>query len=144
MYHAGVDAGQLHRLGRRLIELSRAITAEASDPLLTPGEVAVLEDALKHPDSSLSEIQARTGFVQSHVSASVARLRARGSIETRPDPVDGRRIRVRVSEGARRAIITRSSRRIDDAIAHAVADPDQAQRVTALLDELARMLSRSP
>jgi DNA-binding MarR family transcriptional regulator len=135
-----VDGGQLHRLGRRLIELSRAVTAEASDPSLTPGETAVLEDVLRHSDSSVSEIQARTGFVQSHVSASVARLRQRGLLETMPDPTDRRRTRVRVSTRARRAIAARSSRSIDDAITHAVADPDQARRVTVLLDELAQLL----
>src|SRR5205807_233426 len=57
---ADVDGGQLHRLGRRLIELSRAVTTQGSDPALTPGELAVLEDVLRHPDSSVSEIQART------------------------------------------------------------------------------------
>ena len=100
----------------------------------------MLEDVLRHPDSSVSEIQARTGFVQSHVSASVARLRQRGLLETMPDPTDRRRTRVRVSTRARRAIAARSSRSIDDAVTHAVADPDQARRVTVLLDELAQLL----
>jgi DNA-binding MarR family transcriptional regulator len=135
-----VDGGQLHRLGRRLIELSRAVTAEASDPSLTPGETAVLEDVLRHSDSSVSEIQARTGFVQSHVSASVARLRQRGLVQTTPDPADGRRTRVRVARDARRAIMARAGRRVDQAIARAVDDPDQARRVTVLLEELARLL----
>lgn len=100
----------------------------------------MLEDVLRHSDSSVSEIQARTGFVQSHVSASVARLKRRGLVDTAPDPADGRRTRVRVSEDARRAITTRASRRIDHAITNAVGDPDQAQRVRILLDELAQLL----
>jgi DNA-binding MarR family transcriptional regulator len=135
-----VDGGQLHRLGKRLLALSRAVTTQAGDPSLTPGELAVLEDALIHPGSSVSQIQARTGFVQSHVSASVARLKQRGLVDTAPDPADGRRTRVRVSEGARRAIMTRASRRIDHAITNAVDDPDQAQRVRVLLEELAQLL----
>jgi len=135
-----VDGGQLHRLGKRLLELSRAVTTLAGDPSLTPGEVAVLEDALTRPGGSVSQIQARTGFVQSHVSVSVARLKQRGLVDTTSDPADGRRTRVRVSETARQAIMARASRRVDDAITHAVADPDQAQRVRVLLDELARLL----
>jgi DNA-binding MarR family transcriptional regulator len=135
-----VDGGQLHRLGKRLLELSRAVTTQAGDPTLTPGELAVLEDALTHPGSSVSQIQARIGFVQSHVSVSVARLRQRGLVDTTSDPDDGRRTRVRVSEAAKRAIMARASHRVDDAITHAVAHPDQAQRVTVLLDELARLL----
>lgn len=135
-----MDGGQLHRLGKRLLELSRAVTTQAGDPSLTPGELAVLEAALTHPGSALSQIQARTGFVQSHVSVSVARLKQRGLVETTPDPADGRRTRVRVSEDAKRAIMTRASRRIDQAITNAVGDPDQAQRVRVLLEELARLL----
>jgi DNA-binding MarR family transcriptional regulator len=135
-----VDGGQLHRLGKRLLELSRAVTTQAGDPSLTPGELAVLEDALAHPGSSVSEIQARTGFVQSHVSVSVARLKQRGLVQTAADPADGRRTRVRVSEAAKQAIISRASRRIDHAVSRAVGDPDQAQRVTVLLQELARLL----
>ncbi len=135
-----MDGGQLHRLGKRLLELSRAVTTQAGDPSLTPGELAVLEDALTHPGSSVSQIQARTGFVQSHVSVSVARLKQRGLVETTPDPADGRRTRVRVSEAAKQAIISRASRRIDHAISHAVGDPDQAQRVRVLLEELAQLL----
>jgi DNA-binding MarR family transcriptional regulator len=135
-----MDAGQLHRLGRRLIELSRAATAEARDPSLTAGELAVLEDAFKNPDSSVSEIHIRTGFVQSHVSVSVARLKQRGLIEAVADPADGRRTRVRVADDAIRAIVTRSNRRIDQALAQAVAEPGETERVTVLLDELARLL----
>jgi DNA-binding MarR family transcriptional regulator len=78
--------------------------------------------------------------VQSHVSASIARLKQRGLVQTTADPADGRRTRVRVSEDAKRTITTHASRRIDDAIAHPVDDADQAQRVTALLEELAQLL----
>jgi DNA-binding MarR family transcriptional regulator len=135
-----VDGGRLHRLGKRLIELSAAATGEAGDLVLTPGEAAVLEDVIKHPGCSVTEIHQRTGFAQSHVSASVARLKERGLVETAPDPLDGRRTRVRVAEDALAAITRRASRGIDDAVARAVPDPARAHRVTALLDELAGLL----
>lgn len=140
MYRDGVDGGQLHRLGRRLIELSRQVTGEPGDLTLTPGESAVLEDAVTHPESSVSEIARRTGFVQSHVSASVASLTSRGVLITGSDPTDGRRTRVRATDQTLKAISRRAARRIDDTLAGAVTDPVTTQRVTALLDELAQIL----
>ncbi|MEV7009545.1 MarR family transcriptional regulator [Streptosporangium sp. NPDC051022] len=134
------DSAPMHRLGKHLIELSAAATGEAGDLVLTPGETAVLEDAIKHPDGSVTDIQRRTGFAQSHVSASVSRLRERGLVETVADPGDGRRTRVRVTEHALRAITRRGGRRVDDVIDRAVADPSQARRVTVLLDEPAALL----
>jgi DNA-binding MarR family transcriptional regulator len=125
------------RLGKRLIELSRVATAQGGDPSLTPGEHAVLEDALTNAESSVSDISARTGFVQSHVSVSVAQLKQRGLVETRTDPADGRRTRVRVTGVAVRAVTARAGRDVNGAI---VADAEQARRVSALLDEVARLL----
>ncbi len=107
---------------------------------MTPGEHAVLEDALTNAESSVSDISARTGFVQSHVSVSVARLKQRGLVETRTDPADGRRTRVRVTGVTVRAVTARAGRDVNDAIGAVVADAEQARRVSALLDELARLL----
>lgn len=135
-----MDGGQLHRLGKRLIELSSQVTGEAGDLSLTPGESAVLEDVIKHPASSISEINQRTGFVQSHVSASVSRLKERGLVEAATDPSDGRRTRVRVAHGALRAITRRAARSIEDTIGRTIADPGQARQAIDLLEELAGIL----
>jgi DNA-binding MarR family transcriptional regulator len=135
-----VDGGRLHRLGKRLIDLSSQVTGESGDLQLTPGEAAVIEDVIKHPASSISEIQQRTGFVQGHVSKSVARLKARGLVETEPDPSDGRRTRVRIADAALQAIIRRAARRIDQVIGHTIDDPAQARRATELLEDLADLL----
>ncbi len=135
-----MEAGQLHRLGRRLIELSRTVTEQVDDPAMTAGELAVIEDVMLHADSSVSDVSARTGFVQSHVSVSVARLKQRGLVETFTDPADGRRTRVRVAGGAARAITARAGRDIHDTLAEVVADAEQARRVSVLLDELAELL----
>ncbi|MGH3380704.1 MAG: MarR family transcriptional regulator [Actinoallomurus sp.] len=133
-----MDGVRLHRLGKRLIDLSREVTTSAGDASLTPAEVAVIEDVLKHPESAVSEIKARTGFAQSHVSESVARLKERGLVETLADAADRRRTRVRLSRVARQAILVRAGRSADEVIAQEV--PDRAERVTALLDELAELL----
>jgi DNA-binding MarR family transcriptional regulator len=135
-----MDGGQLHRLGKRLIELSSQVTGEVGDLSLTPGEAAVIEDVIKHPASSISEINQRTGFAQSHVSASVSRLKARGLVEAATDPSDGRRTRVRIADGTLHAITRRATRSIDDTIGRTITEPDQARRATDLLEELAGLL----
>jgi len=135
-----VDAGELHRLGRRLLALSRAASGQAGDLALVPGQEAVLEDLLRHPDSTVSEIRDRTGFTQSHVSASVTRLRDRGLVVAAADPTDGRRTRLRATRATTHSIGKRAGRTIDDTIATAVAEPHLAHRALELLDELARTL----
>lgn len=135
-----MDGGGLHRLGRRLLELSAQVTGEPGDLRLTPGELAVLEDVTRHPASSVSETSQRTGFAQSHVSVSVARLKARGLAETETDPADGRRTRVRAADATVQAITRRAARSIEDTLSHALEDPGQARRAAELLDELAALL----
>ena len=135
-----MDGDQLHLLGKRLIEIARVATDRPGDPAMTPGETAVLEAAMLNPDSSIGELAALTRFAQSHVSTSVTRLRERGLLRTTADPADGRRSRVQVTESAARAIVDRAARTIDDAVAAVVADPAEARRAAALLEELARLL----
>lgn len=135
-----MNVARLRRLGRRLQELSKAEVGETEGSPLTPGEEAVFEDVMRHPGSSVGEIQARTGFVQSHVSASVARMRERGLLETGPDPADGRRVRVRVADVAMHALFRRATQPVDEAIRQAVPDPADAERAVALLKELETLL----
>ena len=135
-----MDGGQLHRLGKRLLELSRAVTTQPGDPELTPGELAVLEDVIRYPDSSIGDVQERSGFAQSHVSASVARLRDRELVETRTDATDRRRLRIRVSRRAARTITTRARRPVDSLLIEATGSPARARRAARLLDELAELL----
>jgi len=108
-----------------------------------PGRL-VLEDVITHPDSLISEIHQRTGFAQSHVSASVARLNERGLLVTAADRGDARPTRIRVGEDTLAAITRRAGRRVDDVSAQTVGDPTQASRVLAVLDELAELLLASP
>ena len=140
MYSAGMDGVRLHRLGKLLIDLSREVTTRVDDTALSAAEIAVLEDVLKHPDSPVRDITARTGFAQSHVSASVLRLTDRDLLTAAPDPADRRRTLVRLAGRARRAILARAARPADDTIARAVPDPERARRVVLLLDELADLL----
>jgi DNA-binding MarR family transcriptional regulator len=133
-----MNGGRLHRLGRRLIELSAAAAGEPGDLALAPGELTVLEDVIRHPASSIGEIHERTGYAQSRVSVMVSRLREHQVVETTADPEDGRRTRVEVTRDALEAITRRAARGIDETIERAA--PGQADRVTALLEELAGLL----
>ncbi|AEW98791.1 MarR family transcriptional regulator [Streptantibioticus cattleyicolor] len=135
-----MDGVRLLGLGKRLTELGREVMDGAGPVTLTPGEIAVVADVLRHPGSSVREIGARTGFAQSHVSNSVARLRERGLLETARDSADGRRTLVRPTARARRAVRARADRPADEVIAAAVPDAATARRVTALLDELSGLL----
>ncbi|TMR11818.1 MarR family transcriptional regulator [Nonomuraea turkmeniaca] len=134
-----MNIARLRRLGRRLAELARASDGE-DQPMPTPGEEAVFEDVLRHPGSSVGEIQSRTGFAQSHVSASVARMRERGILETGPDPADGRRTQVRVADVTMHRLFRRATTPVEEVVREAVPDPADADRAVALLKELESLL----
>ncbi|MBO0823661.1 MAG: MarR family transcriptional regulator, partial [Actinobacteria bacterium] len=100
-------------------------------------------DAIEHPDSSISLIRERTGFTRTHVSASVARLKERGLLATAPGsphagPASAWRSGTRVRPTA--TALTTISRRADEVVARAVADPSQADRAITLIEELAAIL----
>jgi len=82
-----VNATDLFLLGRTLMGLAeRALPRGVNTSVRL-----VLIDAAYHPGSSISQITERTGFPQSHVSQSVAKLREFGVLETTVDPADRRR-----------------------------------------------------
>lgn len=133
----------MHRLGRRLVELSVEATGGSGDITLTVGETAVLEDAVEHPGSSVSKIHERTGFAQSHVSESVVRLKKRGLLATAGDSPYAALAsawrsgtRVQPTDEALKTI----TRRVDEAVVGAIADPSKAGRAIDLMDELAAIL----
>ncbi|MEV4560349.1 helix-turn-helix domain-containing protein [Kitasatospora sp. NPDC049285] len=135
-----MDGVRLLRLGKRLTDLGKELVTDPAAATLTPGEIAVVADVYRHPGTSVQDIRARTGFAQSHVSTSVARLRERGLLDAAPDPSDGRRTLLSTSELARTHIRTRAAGPAEPVIARAVPDPAQARRVTELLEELAALL----
>ncbi|MCX4096741.1 MarR family winged helix-turn-helix transcriptional regulator [Nocardia sp. alder85J] len=136
-----MDAQRLHRLGKRLIELSRQhVKLDADERAIGAStEGLLLEDVLLHPDSTISNIVERTGFSQGHVSARVARLADQGLLSTLPDAADRRRTLVRATPTLQRAI-DRRHRVPREVFTETLADPGTADRVLALLDELADLL----
>ncbi|HMK97405.1 MAG TPA: helix-turn-helix domain-containing protein [Acidimicrobiales bacterium] len=89
-----MNAVDLYILGRKLMQLAEG--ALPGDSWATSSRLLVA-DVAQHPDSSISEITARTGSPQSYVSTAVAKLRDLGVMETRVDPADHRRTLVRVT-----------------------------------------------
>ena len=131
-------------LGRKLMKLSEQALPKGE---LNPAVRSVLIDVAGHPASSISEITARTGFPQSHVSASVARLRDLGAVATAPDPADGRRTLVTVRPRILGRVARRKSAQVDGIIADAMgagdglAKPSDVAEVLAALELLSRRLT---
>lgn len=133
-----MDAFELFLVGRRLMKIAQdAMPAVGADEL--PASVrSVMVDVFAHPDSSVGEIAARTGFPQSHVSASIARLREAGVLVTAVDLADRRRLLIRRSPDTR----PDHPAPVDDAVAEALGTDEHLQPVLAALETLARHLNR--
>jgi DNA-binding MarR family transcriptional regulator len=137
-----MNASDLYLLGRQLMKIGEDAMRGASASSLQTGARLIVLDAVAHPDSSISEITTRTGLPQSYVSESVARLRERGAIETRPDPSDGRRTLVRVREEIYQNAARVGAVSVDDALTDALglSDPDEIAATLATLESLAKQL----
>ena len=88
-------------LGQRLAEAGRADIRQLA-PGVPTAELIVMYDLLDHGPSTITELAARTGYVQSRVSSAVAGLCQRHWTETSSDPVDGRRTIVNVPDDVQR------------------------------------------
>jgi DNA-binding MarR family transcriptional regulator len=137
-----MDGLRLFLLGRRLMQIAEAGFARSGAVAPPVGSMLVLEDIVTHPGSSITDITARTGFPQSHVSTLVARFRSAGIVETSKDASDGRRTLVRAS----REYVRKAARRgiaavdVDMAAAMPAAGTASVAEVVAALDLLAEAL----
>ncbi|MEO5833162.1 MAG: MarR family transcriptional regulator [Nakamurella sp.] len=139
-----MEAAGLYRLIRQLRTVAGAATA--GDPeAASPSSIAVIEDLVRHPDSSINQIVGRTGLVQSMVSNAVAQLRADGLLQTAADPRDRRRTLVSLNDSARQDVSTpRAGRSIDEALQQIRPDLDVGLRAELVhhLETIARLLDR--
>ncbi len=137
-----MNGNELFLLGRRLMKIGEDAIARAGYTQLPTSVRSVLVDVFEHRDSSIGEIAARTGFPQSHVSASIARLRAGGALVTTADPKDQRRTLVRQSARVRARIAKGITAPIDGALADALGgDARRARAARAALEALARQMT---
>lgn len=140
-----MNAVEVYLLGRKLMSIAEGSFPSASDNggMGLPASVRmVLIDVSEHPDSSVGEITSRTGFPQSHVSASVARLRELGALETSVDASDRRRTLARLAPGMRERFAKRTAVPIDGSLTAALGriEPAELEQVEAALQELAQRL----
>jgi DNA-binding MarR family transcriptional regulator len=130
-------------LGRTLMKIGgAALTTTPGDNL--PASVrSVLLDIVQHPGTSVSQITERTGFPQSHVSASIVRLRDAGALTSMTDPKDRRRTLLRASSTAPGQLLVVSTAPVDAAVAAALGtdDPAEIAEVVKMLDTLAARLT---
>ncbi len=141
-----MDGVELFRLGRTLMKIGEDAIHRAGFHELPTSVRSILVDVVEYPDSSIGEIAARTGFPQSHVSASVARLRAEGALVSVADAADRRRTIVRPSPKILAGAADRPPAPIDGALAAALGteDPGEVGLVTAGLERLAGRFNAEP
>jgi DNA-binding MarR family transcriptional regulator len=137
-----VNGLELFLLGRKLMKLGEEAIPRSGFHRMPTSVRSVMVDAYEHPGSSVSEITARTGFPQSHVSASVNRLREAGALITITDPADRRRTLVSPNPEVRRGVPSMPWEPLDAVLARAIGtgDPGQAAEAVAALELLARLL----
>lgn len=134
---------ELFLLGRKLMKLGEEAIPPSGFHQVPTSVRSVLVDVYEHPGSTIGEITARTGFPQSHVSASVTRLREAGGLITTTDPVDRRRTLVSPNPEVRRGMPAMPWVPVDAVLARAIGtgDPGQAAEAVAALALLARLLT---
>jgi DNA-binding MarR family transcriptional regulator len=130
----------LFLLGRKLMQI-----AEGALPKNKGAKSArlVFVDVAYHPNSSITEITERTGFPQSLVSTTVARLRELGLLESEPDPLDRRRTLVRRTPALNAVEARLEQVPIDEILAKELAAEDQGELtdVIAALELLSRLFT---
>jgi DNA-binding MarR family transcriptional regulator len=138
-----VNGLELFLLGRKLMKLGEEAIPPSGFHQVPTSVRSVLVDVYEHPGSSVSEITARTGFPQSHVSASVTRLREAGALITATDPADRRRTLVSPNPEISRGLSSLAWVPVDAVLARAIGtgDPGQAAEAVAALERLARLLT---
>ncbi|MGX1812225.1 MarR family transcriptional regulator [Nocardia sp. NPDC055321] len=136
---------ELLLLGRRLMKIGEESLPTDGLPEYSTSVrtvVIVLSDIVNHPDSTVVQIAARTGYPQSAVSEAVARLREADAVVTRTDPSDRRRSLIRQNPVASARVREVGATPIDPAVAAALhsGDTRAVDEVLAALDTLARYL----
>lgn len=129
----------MHRLGRRIVELSRQVELEPQDVTPSPAAELILGDVMLYPGSAVAEVVKRTGFTQGYVSKCVAALTEQGLLTTAVDPADRRRTVIEPSLALTRAAHRRTPPLVD-VLSDALGDHASARDVLAALDDLADLL----
>ncbi|MFC8800814.1 MarR family winged helix-turn-helix transcriptional regulator [Promicromonospora sp. NPDC057138] len=109
-------AADLHRLARTIREIALRATENTGEDSVNAGQLAVLEDVARNPQSTIGEITHRTRLAQSLVSRIARDMADVGALTIEKDPADRRKVRVDLDARARRKILERAGNTIDDAL----------------------------
>lgn len=132
-------AATLHQLGRRLSGLAGDMTHAQVAKGTTPGEMAILDDLLLNGRSAVRDITERTGFAQSHVSASLAKLTERDQVRWEKNPKDARSRWADLAPKERARLEEAAATRVEDALAEKLGAQD-AEKLVKLLSRAAKIL----
>ena len=120
---------QLYQLGRTLIDAAQRAQG-ATDHGMSASEFLVLRDLFLNGQSSVGEIVSRTDLAQSRVSFCVRSLTKRGWVQTRSDPIDGRKTLARVTDRVQSEGMRRRALDAEDALAPLLIDCSAKERKT--------------
>jgi DNA-binding MarR family transcriptional regulator len=135
-----VNPMSLYLLGRKLMHIAEGALPKGRTVMSSR---LIFVDVAYHQNSSISEITERTGFPQSLVSTSVAKLRELGLLESGPDPLDRRLTLVRTTPVMTEVRERVGSLEIDDLIAVELGtgDAKELAQVMAAIELLSRLLT---
>jgi|HubBroStandDraft_1064217.scaffolds.fasta_scaffold137319_2 MarR family len=137
-----MEALDLIMLGRRLVKIGEEAMRGSKNPGMPTGASVVLRDVFANPDSSITDITARTGLPQSYVSECIAKLRDGGIVDTTVDPADRRRTLARVSAEHPLVVARKGAVSVDAGLAQALGKGEPAaDEVTQWLVALAKRLA---
>jgi DNA-binding MarR family transcriptional regulator len=145
MYLAVMRAADLYQLARELRAAALLATSDPGDSPPSYGELAIVEDVARHPDTTVGEVAARTRLAQSLVSRIVRRLREGGIFVTVNDPVDGRRTLISIDPNVRTGVLQpRGDRSVGPALAATFAQLDEGElaRLEAVLEEASQLVRK--
>ncbi|MFF5077620.1 hypothetical protein ACFY36_11250 [Actinoplanes sp. NPDC000266] len=134
-----MNSFELYELGRTLMRIGEeAIPGPPGSRRLAPGALTVMADVFEHPETTVSEIVARTGFPASQVAVFLTALSDLDAVTTTAvDPdVPGRTVVRPIPRHG-------GDPSVDELLAAAagIQDPGQAKDVIDTLEKLARRLA---
>src|SRR5580658_2526775 len=139
-----MNTGELFILSRRLMKVAEDHLPMGPKGLSNTSTRLILIDVAGNSGTSISQIVVRTGFPQSLVSSTVARLKEIGVVDSQPDPADRRRTLVTVTRmaGDRARNNPAAAAPVERTLADAMlgASPQEVAEVVAALKLLARHL----
>jgi DNA-binding MarR family transcriptional regulator len=119
--------------------LDRQALGTLSPPLTVP-QCYALDALAREPDLSLGELAARMLTVKSNASGIVDRLHGPGLVERREDPLDGRRVRLRLTPAGAESL-ERAREASSAALARSLGTQDQ-DRIVTLTELLSDLVLR--